>query len=282
MFCFFWPRGIILALQPEIEPAPPALKGKVLTTGSPEKLLECSLGKNVASTQQQDQPAQGSPLQNQDSGSQGPPGPFCTQHFDSQGWTPSFPECAGEHQPCKMSLEKRVREPVNLTYDFLCSSWSLSPSLSILRSQRSTELLSLYFLATGFHVIPWNSIPRNLLGKPRGGQRSCIMQQERVFAKEWNQDRIDRIKENPKKWKRGKKEWTCSHFSVALTTITTLYAQKWQSRGKRLVLMRLKPSGPSPSVAPCPGGSSLWSLDVKGQGSRGGGPAFTSRMSCLC
>ena len=38
MFWFFGPGACgILAPQPGIEPAPPALEGKVLTTGPPEK-----------------------------------------------------------------------------------------------------------------------------------------------------------------------------------------------------------------------------------------------------
>ena len=41
MFWFFGPGACgILAPQPGIEPAPPALEGKVLTTGPPEKSLE--------------------------------------------------------------------------------------------------------------------------------------------------------------------------------------------------------------------------------------------------
>ena len=38
MFCFFgWEACGILAPQPGIEPAPPALEGEVLTTGLPGK-----------------------------------------------------------------------------------------------------------------------------------------------------------------------------------------------------------------------------------------------------
>ena len=39
-WCFGWEAGRILVSQPDIEPAPPALEGQVLTTGLLGKLLE--------------------------------------------------------------------------------------------------------------------------------------------------------------------------------------------------------------------------------------------------
>ena len=43
MFWFFGREACgILAPRPGIEPAPPALEGKVLTTGPPGKSLDCS------------------------------------------------------------------------------------------------------------------------------------------------------------------------------------------------------------------------------------------------
>lgn len=71
---------------------------------------------------------------------QGPQGPFCTWHLESQRRTPSFPKCVGKHQSCKMSLERGPQEPLNL--DMACSV-PLEVSAHPLGPKKSSEFSKL-------------------------------------------------------------------------------------------------------------------------------------------